>query len=74
MLLDLIMPEMDGQALLEPLRRIAPHLPVLMMSGFDQREYAGRFDSLGVCGFIQKPFHPRELITRITELLALRAP
>jgi PAS domain S-box-containing protein len=67
-LLDLTMPRMDGEELLSRLQSQAPHIPVLVMSGFDQQEFARRFTGRGASGFIQKPFHPRELIERMTAL------
>ena len=61
MLLDLTMPRIDGKEMLGGLRKLQPELPVLVMSGFSESEVSTRFAGLGASGFIQKPFHPRDL-------------
>ncbi len=73
-LLDVIMPEMDG---LEVLRRIKsdPHLartPVIMLSSLDDVESALRCIDLGAEDFLHKPFHPTLLRARIGASLELR--
>ena len=68
-LLDLTMPHMDGIEVLAELRRFAPDLPVLVMSGYSELEVASRFAGMDASGFIQKPFHPRDLIARLHQLL-----
>ena len=68
-LLDLTMPRMDGMEVLQHLRRLDAKVPVLVMSGFSESEVATRFAGLGASGFLQKPFHPRDLITRVCQLL-----
>jgi two-component system, cell cycle sensor histidine kinase and response regulator CckA len=60
-LLDLTMPRMDGQEVLLQLRRLDPNVPVLVMSGYSDLEVSARFAGMGASGFIQKPFHPRDL-------------
>jgi DNA-binding response OmpR family regulator len=42
---------------------------VLVMSGYSEREVSTRFSGLGASGFIQKPFHPRDLVSRLCALL-----
>jgi len=66
-LLDLTMPHMDGLEVLGELRRDHPAVPVLVMSGYSEQEVAKRFAGLGVNGFIQKPFYPRDLIARVCQ-------
>jgi len=55
-MLDLMMPGMDGEACLRELRRSRDDLKVIMMSGHDRRQVAGRLDGLGVDAVLQKPF------------------
>jgi PAS domain S-box-containing protein len=68
-LLDLTMPRMDGMEALREMRRYNQKLPVLVMSGYSDLEVSMRLAGLGANGFIQKPFQPRELVTRLCELL-----
>jgi PAS domain S-box-containing protein len=68
-LLDLTMPRMDGVEVLRELRRRQPDVPVLVMSGYSELEVSQRFAGMGASGFIQKPFHARDLIARLWELV-----
>ena len=53
--LDLVLPELDGPALLRALRDTSfEHVPVIVVSAAAQLE--ARTSSLGVAGVIQKPF------------------
>ncbi|MEQ1850786.1 MAG: PAS domain S-box protein [Chthoniobacteraceae bacterium] len=55
-LLDLTMPGMDGEQTFTELRRQRADIPVLLMSGFSEKEALARFAGRSVTGFIQKPF------------------
>jgi FixJ family two-component response regulator len=52
---------MDGEETYQALRRIRDDVPVIMMSGYGERELAARYTEGGVAGFIQKPFLMRTL-------------
>lgn len=60
-LLDLAMPQMDGDQMFRELRRIAPGTRVVLMSGYTEEEAARRFAGQGLAGFLQKPFTSAEL-------------
>jgi two-component system KDP operon response regulator KdpE len=66
MLLDIIMPEMDGFDVLKQLRAFS-QLPVIAFSA----DHANQDDALnvGADDFITKPFHPDEMVRRIDVLL-----
>jgi DNA-binding response OmpR family regulator len=70
-LLDLMLPGMDGFAVCETLRRdpTTASLPVLMLSGMSGQlpKYAGL--ESGGTDFISKPASPASLIARIREIL-----
>jgi adenylate cyclase len=73
-LLDVIMPDMDG---LEVLRRIksdprTEEIPVMMLSSLDDVESAIRCIELGADDFLHKPFHPTLLQARIGSSLEIR--
>ena len=69
-LLDLTMPRMDGLEVMQRLRSLDASLPVLVMSGYSDADVAMRIPETSTCGFIEKPFLPRDLVTRVTQLLA----
>lgn len=71
-LLDIVMPEMDGVAVLEqlkadPLRR---HVPVIMISAVDDIDSVVRCIELGAEDYLPKPFDPVLLRARINAGLA----
>ena len=55
-MLDLVMPTMDGARVFELLKEIDPNIKVVMTSGYHQQEIATRFAGKGIDGFIQKPY------------------
>ena len=68
-ILDLLMPEMDGEETFYQLRDINPNLVVLISSGFGLDEKSERLLKEGARGFIQKPFRLGPLVEKIREIL-----
>lgn len=68
-LLDVLMPKMDGFAVLRELRRIRPSLPVIMLTarGQEQDRVAGLKG--GADDYVVKPFSIAELTARIEAVL-----
>jgi two-component system, cell cycle sensor histidine kinase and response regulator CckA len=59
-LLDMTMPEMDGEETLRAIRKLSP-VPVVLMSGYGESEAMLRFSSQRLAGFLQKPFTAQQL-------------
>ena len=55
-LLDLAMPNMNGEEAFEALRSINPDVSVVIASGYDEYELERRLAGKGLAGFIQKPY------------------
>ena len=68
--LDLAMPEVDGAELLQRIRRRWPRQRVLLMSGYDIAETAGRFPDVGAVPFLSKPFDIERLRSALRRALA----
>lgn len=68
-ILDVMLPEMDGFELLRQLRQEHPLLPVLMLTA--RGELADRVVGLelGADDYLPKPFEPRELAARLQTVL-----
>src|ERR1700728_4607543 len=74
-LLDIMMPELDGFGVLEALRadgRIN-HLPVIVISALSEIEPVVRCIELGAADFIFKPFNPTLLRARVLTTLEKKA-
>ena len=71
-LLDLMMPPgPDGLATLEQIRKRAPHVPVVMMSGKANLADAVRAMKLGAFQFLEKPLTPEGVIVTLRSALEL---
>lgn len=68
-LLDLIMPEMNGDKVFERLREINPDVKVLLSTGYNIDEEVKELLKKGCRGYIQKPFNIKELSAEISELI-----
>ncbi|MEO7362778.1 MAG: response regulator [Gemmatimonadaceae bacterium] len=55
-LLDMTMPRLNGEDTLRGIRALAPWMPVILMSGHDEREVTPRLLEHGLGGYLQKPF------------------
>ncbi len=60
-LLDMIMPKLDGKGCFNELYRINEHVKVILSSGYNETEAVSRFDGEQLAGFIQKPYLPEVL-------------
>jgi two-component system cell cycle response regulator len=67
LLLDIMMPKVDGLQLLERIKSDPQHkdLPVLMISSMPPEEATVRSLGLGAADFVSKPFRVRELLARV---------
>ncbi len=67
-LLDVMMPEMDGYEVLERLRQIST-VPVIMLTVKSEEADKVRGLELGADDYVTKPFSPRELASRVKAAL-----
>ena len=66
------MPGMDGRTLSEQLRDLRPNLRVILMSGYAADLIAHRDALASGLAYIQKPFGPEELATKVRGVLDSR--
>ena len=71
-LLDVLMPEMDGIETLEKIRaeENLEDIPVIMLTATVDKEIIKKSIHLGVTDYLKKPFLPNELIERVSKKLA----
>jgi len=70
-ILDLVMPRLTGEAALREMRRIAPEIPAILVSGYDESGRIREIVSAGFGGFLQKPFRRQDLGKKVRELLGV---
>jgi len=71
-ILDMIMPKMNGRETLGKLMEIDNKVRVLLSSGYSINGEAARLLSIGCKGFIQKPFRIEELSQKIRNVMDCR--
>jgi CheY-like chemotaxis protein len=68
--LDLVMPGMNGEQTLEALRKVRPEVRVLLVSGYTEGDLLRRFGpERGRLAFLSKPYTREALADRLRELL-----
>ena len=68
-LLDILMPEMDGGAVFRAIKGMSRDAKIVLCSGFSAEGQVGELLDAGVDGFIQKPFVFQDLDKVISRVL-----
>ncbi len=68
-LLDMTMPDMNGEETFRELRRIRSDARIILSSGYSQQEITSRFAGKGLAGFVQKPYLATTLLTKLRQAL-----
>jgi two-component system cell cycle sensor histidine kinase/response regulator CckA len=64
-LLDFMLPGMDGRQILARLQQLRPDIRVILMSGLSRQEATSHLDGQSLAGFLQKPFSLEALATEL---------
>jgi PAS domain S-box-containing protein len=67
-LLDLTMPELSGDEVLERMRHLDSGVPVIISSGYSEADVTARIGRHGCAGFLQKPYEVVQLVTTFSQL------
>ncbi|MFM1653232.1 response regulator transcription factor [Brevibacillus sp. B_LB10_24] len=67
--LDVMMPVMDGWDLCRELRHLNPELPIIMITAKHETSQKVKGFGLGADDYLVKPFDPQELVVRIKAVL-----
>ena len=68
-ILDFIMPGIDGETVFNELQRINPEVAVVLSSGFAEQSKLNRMLARGLCGFIAKPYSQQRLLDQVRFIL-----
>jgi excisionase family DNA binding protein len=71
---DLKMPGMDGLSVIREARRIAPDLPVIIITGYSTEASAIEAINLGVAGYLTKPFRLPRILAATARALGEPVP
>jgi PAS domain S-box-containing protein len=69
MIIDVVMPKMDGKEVYEEITRTASGVRVLFTSGYTRDTVIDKGIEDGVVDFIEKPIVPQELLKKVREVL-----
>jgi DNA-binding response OmpR family regulator len=74
-LLDLMLPDLDGFGVCEILRRdpVTATIPIVIISAWASPDSQNLGLELGALDYITKPFSPHELVERVNRLMQARA-
>ncbi|OKH30263.1 hypothetical protein NIES2119_31280 [[Phormidium ambiguum] IAM M-71] len=72
-LLDMMMPNLDGYHTINELQKINPNLKIIAMSGLTANSVNAEATSKQVKGFLSKPFTAEELLVTLQEVLQKKA-
>jgi len=71
-LLDMTMPHIRGEDVMCRMRSIRDDVPIILSSGYGEREALAKIAKDGFASFIQKPYLPKDLVKRINEVCEKR--
>jgi CheY-like chemotaxis protein len=68
-LLDMTMPQLDGEACFLALRNLDAGAKIVLTSGYSEQEVLAHFVGKGLAGFVQKPYRAADLLGKIRDIL-----
>ncbi len=68
-ILDIMMPDVDGREVFRRIREIDPAAQVIISSGYNQEHDADALLREGAAGFVKKPYRIAELVGKLGEVL-----
>jgi len=71
-LMDVTMPRLDGRKAFQAMHASRPDIPVVLSSGYDKEMSTEGFSSLGLAGFLQKPYRIPDLRRALAQALERR--
>jgi DNA-binding response OmpR family regulator len=69
-ILDVMMPVMDGLQVCDELKKIAPSIPIILLTARDDMMTRAAAMDLGVSEFVAKPVNNRDLLSRVRTQLS----
>lgn len=73
LIMDVMMPTMSGISLLSKLSQFKVAIPTLVITGCSDVETLTKLRESGVTDILKKPFEPNEFLTKVNELMEMKA-
>ena len=70
-ILDLVMPRMDGVAAYSELRRLRPDLPVVLSTGYARRDLLSQLGEIALPNILMKPYGTDKLLSVVESTIAV---
>lgn len=71
LIMDIKMPHLNGMDTLRQLRRIRPHLKILIITGYESSDVAAEALELGATDYLTKPFDRDTVKQKVRTLLSM---
>ncbi len=68
-LMDMTMPNLNGEETYKELCKMHPDVKVILSSGYSEQEATKKFSDSGLCGFLQKPYKPSDLLRKVKNII-----
>ena len=68
-LLDLLMPEMNGMACFENLKQVDPEVKVIIATGIGEFEKKKELEEMGIKGYLGKPYRMENIAQKLIDIL-----
>ncbi len=68
-ILDLSLPDKDGEAVATEFLKVAPNIPIIITTGSEDHAQRARLERIGVAAYLIKPFDLTELVQTIEQLI-----
>ncbi|MEO0113291.1 MAG: response regulator [candidate division WOR-3 bacterium] len=69
-IMDIVMPGMDGIEIFKKMREIKKNIKVIFLSGFVDEKRKEKLKNMGIKDFIEKPYNFSQIICKIEEQLS----
>lgn len=69
-LLDMLMPDMDGEATFAAIQSVRPEIPVTITTGFAKEDSCAKLIAAGARGVIRKPYKSQEFLQKLRQAVS----
>ncbi len=68
-IIDISLPDKNGEYLCKEFIKVAPHIPIIVTTGFEDRDQRVELEKLGIRGYLVKPFDITNLVECISRVV-----